>query len=941
MKIDLFFVRTFCLSTVLFLILLSPFDPLHAQSIFWSDNFDLPVGGVTFNNAGVGYSGSTATPGGGQNTAIFGITDGWVIGTTTSPAGICVGTGSKLYVKASSGGGSANSYESDIYTDKYDATPNISTVGVTGISFVYSWRCNGVSGSDYGLIGLSSDGGTTWTWLSTQYQGQSTCQSNDTIHVPASYNGITNFRIAFRFISNATSCSTCDPPFNVDNLELIGTTAAAAPPVASFSRNDSVGCAGSCFTFTDNSTNSPTSRVWTFTGGTPSTSTVTPVTVCYATAGSYAVKLVVTNSTGSDSVTKASSIVINAKPNAGADQSVTCVTLPGGSATMAGSGTGTWTALVGNPGTATITSASSPTTTITNYSVAGTYKFVFSNNGCSDTAAVVVTAKPNAGADQSVSCVTLPGGTATMTGSGSGTWTPLFNNPGTSTITSTTSATTTITTFSVAGTYKYIFTSGSCADTASVTVTAAAVAGPSQTLNCVSLPGGTATMAASGTGAWTAQGGNPGIATITTPSSATTTITGFSTAGTYNFIWTSGGCTSTTTVTVTTKPNAGSDQFVACFPTNSSATMAATGTGTWTVIAGNPGTANITTPSSPTTTITGFSAAGIYYFQWANGSCSDTAIVSVTTKPNAGPDQSVSCVVLPGGSATMAATGTGTWTALAGNPGTATITTASSATTTITAFSAAGTYNFVWTSGSCSDTAAILVTAKPNAGPDESVSCITIPGGSATMAASGTGAWTAWSGNPGTATITSATSPTTTITAFSAAGTYGFIWTSGGCADTSLVNVTTTPIASITQSGDSLIASPAGASYEWLRNNALIAGATSQVYIATVTGAYKVVVSEGSCSDTSSVLNFKPTGIDNIGDANVTIWPNPFNDHIEISLGNMNSASIEIYSVLGTKIVSGTYHNQASIDMSTVVSGVYIVHIKNEQIDTTRMITKQ
>jgi gliding motility-associated-like protein/uncharacterized repeat protein (TIGR01451 family) len=54
---------------------------------------------------------------------------------------------------------------------------------------------------------------------------------------------------------------------------------------------------------------------------------------------------------------------------------------------------------------------------------------------------------------------------------------------------------------------------------------------------------GSATMAAVGTGVWTAQAGNPGTSTITTPSSSTTTITGFDILGTYNFIWTnSNGC---------------------------------------------------------------------------------------------------------------------------------------------------------------------------------------------------------------------------------------------------------------------------------------------------------------------------------------------------------------------------------------------------------------
>lgn len=74
--------------------------------------------------------------------------------------------------------------------------------------------------------------------------------------------------------------------------------------------------------------------------------------------------------------------------------------------------------------------------------------------------------------------------------------------------------------------------------------------------------------------------------------------------------------------------NAGPDQSVACYQTGT-ATMAATGTGTWSLVAGSAGTATITTPTSPTTTVTNFSAAGTYYMVWSNGSCTDTALITV------------------------------------------------------------------------------------------------------------------------------------------------------------------------------------------------------------------------------------------------------------------------------------------------------------------------
>ncbi|SMD18546.1 immunoglobulin domain-containing protein, partial [Pedobacter nyackensis] len=63
-----------------------------------------------------------------------------------------------------------------------------------------------------------------------------------------------------------------------------------------------------------------------------------------------------------------------------------------------------------------------------------------------------------------------------------------------------------------------------------------------------------------------------------------------------------------------------------------SATMGAAGTGVWTAQGDNPGTAIITTPTDPNTTITGFSALGTYNFIWTNSNgCSDAAKVNVPT----------------------------------------------------------------------------------------------------------------------------------------------------------------------------------------------------------------------------------------------------------------------------------------------------------------------
>jgi hypothetical protein len=74
-------------------------------------------------------------------------------------------------------------------------------------------------------------------------------------------------------------------------------------PVAGFIVADSTVCPGTCTNFTNLSTNA-TSYHWTFTGGSPSTSTVSnPQNICYNAPGNYSVTLIASNSTGSDTLT--------------------------------------------------------------------------------------------------------------------------------------------------------------------------------------------------------------------------------------------------------------------------------------------------------------------------------------------------------------------------------------------------------------------------------------------------------------------------------------------------------------------------------------------------------------------------------------------------------------------------------------------------------------
>jgi len=85
-------------------------------------------------------------------------------------------------------------------------------------------------------------------------------------------------------------------------------------PLANFSATPTYVGTGQDVNFQDQSLNSPTSWSWTFTGGTPATSTEQNPVVVYNTPGVYSVSLTVSNSAGSDSKTITNYITVDETP---------------------------------------------------------------------------------------------------------------------------------------------------------------------------------------------------------------------------------------------------------------------------------------------------------------------------------------------------------------------------------------------------------------------------------------------------------------------------------------------------------------------------------------------------------------------------------------------------------------------------------------------------
>ncbi len=411
----------------------------------------------------------------------------------------------------------------------------------------------------------------------------------------------------------------------------------------------------------------------------------------------------------------------------------------------------------------------------------GTYRFVYSvtsgGQTCTDTASVVRNAKPVAGPDQEI-CA--PAMTTNLTGftPANGTWSPALNNPANATVSNQGA----VNGMTLNGTYLFIYTVNGCSDTVAVVRKPKPVAGPDQTV-CEPVSTVNLTGFSPAGGTWSVQSGSPLGATV----SNSGLVSGMSTNGTYRFIYSINGCTDTVAVIRNLKPNAGIDKSLPCanpiagtLQTTTSLTGFAPAGGTWTVQSGNPASATVTNAGA----VSGMSASGTYKFIYSLNGCADTVQVTVEscvgcTKPNAGNDQRI-CEPQAATTLTGFSPAGGTWSIQAGSPPGATVNTNGQ----VTGMTGIGTYRFIYSvvqgGQTCSDTVAVVRNAKPVVGNAEICEPATTT--SVTLNQTG-GTWVAVGTNPASATIT----PNGQVSGLTANGTYLFIYTLNGCADTSTV----------------------------------------------------------------------------------------------------------------------------------------------------------
>lgn len=183
-------------------------------------------------------------------------------------------------------------------SDSYTATGYISVFESNQADYSYL-----TSGLQVNFTDLSQ-GASTWSW---DFGGAGTSTSqNPTFTFPSdgSYN----------------VCLTVDNPGCEDDTycQMISVMSSGmTAPQANFSLSSSAVCTGDTIYFYDQSTNSPTSWDWSFTGASPTTSNLQNPYAVYAAAGSYDVSLTAANGGGTDTYMGSSIVNVYDQPTAG------------------------------------------------------------------------------------------------------------------------------------------------------------------------------------------------------------------------------------------------------------------------------------------------------------------------------------------------------------------------------------------------------------------------------------------------------------------------------------------------------------------------------------------------------------------------------------------------------------------------------------------------
>lgn len=167
------------------------------------------------------------------------------------------------------------------------------------------------------------------------------------------------------------------------------------------------------------------------------------------------------------------------------------------------------------------------------------------------------------------------------------------------------------------------------------------------------------------------------------------------------------------------------------------------------------------------------------------------------------------------------------------------------------------------------------------------------------------------------------------------------LFTFCGADSTVNLNLTIAPTdVSVSLLSGTLTAAAAGITYQWVDCDlgyAAIAGATSQSFTPPADGHYAVVLTNGTCVDTSACTEVLVTAVTAPTPVALNLYPNPISgNNITITLSPASAnMSLEIMNYTGQVVWSRQFSNTTTVtaDLSSLVPGVYFVKAKSGDME--------
>lgn len=192
---------------------------------------------------------------------------------------------------------------------------------------------------------------------------------------------------------------------------------------------------------------------------------------------------------------------------------------------------------------------------------------------------------------------------------------------------------------------------------------------------------------------------------------------------------------------------------------------------------------------------------------------------------------------------------------------------------------------------------------------------------------------------------------TSAIVNFNLASTSGFLVVKPvnacGMGDSSKLAITVNPIPVtpvITKNGNTLTSNASSGNQWFNTTTGIINNATATTYLPQQNGYYYVIVTLNGCSsDSSNIIHYDNTGINNIGNNETGIYPNPTYGKFTLNIDNANGGDVKIYSMVGSLILSKEVNKGINdFDLSSYGKGVYFIKFtdKNGKTSTEKLIVR-